>query len=122
MVPVQESEAGLAACILTARDVDIGGPFNYLWYAGAACAGEDFEKAHIFADWQYYDWNLETWWNLECCIGSAGETNDEDIIAWGAKNIGPYLGVNCRRIKASFWFEHSGRNQSFTLRSNGECY
>lgn len=126
MIPAKQSEAGLAACILTARDVDISGPFNYLWYAGAACAGEDFAKGHIFVDWQYYDWNSEAWWDLACCIGSAGETNDEDIIAWGAKNVPsappPYTGLTCRRIEAFFWFEHSGRFQNFTVRSNGECY
>ena len=123
ITPAEQTEAGLAACFLTTRDVEIDvAGFNYLWYAAVACAGEDFDKAHIFVDWEYYDWNLETWLSLECCIGSAGEQNDEDIIAWGAKTVSPYLGINCRRIDVFFWFEHSGRFQSFSLQSNGECY
>lgn len=122
--PVQQSEAGLAACMITARDVDQVFLFpgvNYVWYATAACIGEDWEKAHISADLQYYDWNEEEWRYLEFA-GRATRYDAEDIIAWGAKYVGPYLGINCRRIDAKFFFTHSGRYQDFTVRSNGECY
>jgi len=122
MTPAQQGEAGLAACILTARDVDIVFPgFNYLWYAAAACTGEDFEKAHISVDLQYYDWGDEEWRFLQVA-GTATEYNDEDIIAWGVNYAGPFLGINCRRINAKFFFTHSGRQQDFTVRSTGECY
>jgi len=124
--PVERSEAGLAGCALVARDVDIDVVFNYLWYAGAGCIGEDFDKGHIFVSLQYYDWNAEEWLELECCVGGAGETNDQDIFAWGAKYVQPppppYAGIVCRRIKATFFFNHSGRDQTFRLESNGECY
>ena len=120
--PVRHGEAGFAACISTTRDVDIDIlGFNYLWASGIACIGEDWEKAHISVDLEYYDWNDEEWRFLRVA-GTASEYNDQDILAWGAENVGPYLGINCRRIDAAFFFTHSGRQQSFSDQSNGECY
>lgn len=125
--PVAKSEAGVAACVLGARDMEIGLlGFNYYGYAFADCSvGEDFQKGHISIELQSYDWNAERWTVIQCCWG-ASENNDNFVAASAAVNVPPapppFLGMNCRRIDALYNFTHSGRHQSFRVQSNHECY
>ncbi len=116
------AEAGVAGCFLTTRDVDVDvPPFNYVWFASASCIGENWDGAQIFVSLQYYDWGEEKWLYLQYG-GGASQPNDDDILAWGAQIVTPFEGINCRRVYVKFAFQHSGRNQSETLQSNGECY
>lgn len=120
--PAQRSNAGLAACLLNARDTKVAFPgVNYIAYASASCVGEDFQSAQLDLTIDYYDWN-EQRWIAQSFFAKQTAENDDFIIAFNFTNVPPYLGVNCRRIQSTFRFIHSGRGQLFTLKSNGECY
>lgn len=118
----QPSEAGVGSCLQITRDADVDvPPFNYVWFASASCIGENWDGAQINVSLQYYDWDKESWRYLQYA-GGASQSSDDDILAWGAQIVEPFQGINCRRVRAGFAFQHSGRSQSFILHSNGECY
>lgn len=123
LTPANKSDAGLAACLLTARDAKITFPgVNYVAFASATCLGENFQGAQLDLVLQYYDWG-EARWIADSFFGKQVGQNDDFIVAYNFAYADPSIwGINCRRIKATYRFTHSGRHQLFYLNSSGQCY
>lgn len=121
-VPLQQTEAHIIGCVQTARDShlqSIAG-FNYGWLAQQLCSG-DADYLYIQAWLQEYNWRRQRW-ESEAFLAAESESNDDFLMALGVRNVPPYLGVNCRRVKAYFTVQEDGRENRGIIRSNGECY
>ena len=123
--PARRSTAHYWACYERAYDnrSTFFPGINYTWFAANACT-ENMEATKATGHIQYYDWTNEEWKDdPDVADTHAIESDDDAIIVFGALNVPPYLGINCRRVRVYFdWVDKDFDVRDSTKYSNGECY
>lgn len=125
LTPTQPGSAHFYGCGQIARDSTVSIlTFNYAWFAVNGCTAET-DALTVNAHVQFYEWNSEQWVD-DPAVSSIheDEIDDDAVIAFGALYVAPYLGVNCRRVRAFFVTvdQHGNEFDTGTVFSNGECY
>lgn len=77
---------------------------------------------------QEIDWATHQWRDVPGVDEvRATELDDDNVVAYGALNVAPFGGINCRRIRAYFVAVDSHSDHIYildtdTAYSRGECY